>query len=250
MNNTLDTIYNLRTIHGNFSKKDVPEDEVELILDACVQAANASARQSYSILVINDRKVIKEKLAYSGSKALLFCVDYNRVIKSAEYLEKEFKPDGIISFITGSTDTILAAQTAAIAAKSLGIDSMFTNSIHRCDIDEIYEAFHLPKRYCYPLIALILGYAETEPVYQKGRLNGKGLVHYETYKECNQKDLREINADYNNIEKHLGLIDNWEDKGFANYLDWFFSSWCRGENLDKQKEVTSLLQRIGFIVKE
>ena len=247
MNNTLETIYNLRTIHGNFSQRDISDEGVKTILDSCVQAASASARQAYSIIVINDRKVIKEKFAYNGSKALLFCVDYNRIINSAKYLDKEYKSDGILSFITGSTDTILAAQTAAITAKSMGIDSMFTNSIHRCDIDKIYDAFQLPKMYCFPLIALILGYTEVNPAYHKGRLNGKGVIHYDTYHELMKEDLCEINDDYNNTQKHIGMIDNWKDKGYANYLDWFYTAWCGDEELDKQREVLSILRKVGFI---
>ena len=78
------------------------------------------------------------------------------------------------AFVTGSTNTILAAQTAVIAAKSLGIDSLLTNGVHRGDMERLWEMLGLPRQYCFPLIALVLGYAAKEPAYQKGRLSGPG----------------------------------------------------------------------------
>src|ERR1035438_3238583 len=78
-------------------------------------------------------------------------------------------------------ESILAAQTAVIAAKSMGIDSLLTNGIHRGDIERLWEILELPQESCFPLIALLLGYPKTEPAYQMGRLRGPGVVHYEKY---------------------------------------------------------------------
>ena len=57
-NETLKTIHSLRTIHGNFSDKAVPDDTIRLIIGASVRAANASAYQSYSIVVVKDAATI------------------------------------------------------------------------------------------------------------------------------------------------------------------------------------------------
>ena len=247
MNDTLKTIHNLRSIHGNFSERDITDRDLKSIIGACVRAANASARQSYSVIVVNDRQVIKEQFTYNGSKALLFCVDYNRIITAAKYLGKEFNLSSIISFITGSTDTILAAQTAAIAAKSIGIDSLFTNSIHRRDINSLCQTFELPKSYCFPLIALILGYVDTELPYFKGRITGRGVVHYGKYQNLDNNDLNDLVAIYDDTQKHIGLIDDWREKGYSHYLDWFYTSWSRNESVEKQEEILLALKKAGFI---
>jgi len=47
------------------------------------------------------------------------------------------------------TDTALAAQTAVIAAGSLGIDYLFTNSIHCGDLRGFCEKFNLPDKLCF-----------------------------------------------------------------------------------------------------
>jgi hypothetical protein len=32
-------------------------------------------------------------------------------------------------------------------------------------------------------------------------------------------------AEYEDRQKHIGLIDNWEELGFERYLDWFYTKW-------------------------
>jgi nitroreductase len=248
MNETLQTIRSLRTIHGNFSRRDVPAEDLQTILEACMHAANASARQSYSIVVLEDRQTMA-KLGYVGSKALIFLVDYNRIIDAAEYLGKPFHSREIVSFITGSIDTVLASQTAAIAAKSLGIDSMFTNCIHRVPLEDVYALLNLPGENCFPLIELILGYPQTEPVFQKGRLSGNGIIHYGRYHRLNPEELSAMAAEYDDKDKHLGLTENWGDLGFSHYLEWFFEKWSGETPNDKQREFYSVLLEAGFLRK-
>ena len=252
MNETLKTIYSLRTIHGNFSSEDVKDEDLQTILDACVRAANASARQSYSIIVVKDRDLMGKLSGFSGSRTLIFCADYTRLLDSAEHLNQSFGADGVVPFVTAGIDTILAAQTAAIAAKSLGIDSMFTNGIHRGDMTRIYKLLDLPEKYCFPMIALVLGYPDKEPDHMKGRLNGPGVIHYGKYQKLTNKELDELVAIYDDHDKHMGLNDMWIKEGFDHYLDWFYSVWSVrmasvGEESKTKSQMAQLLENIGFM---
>jgi nitroreductase len=257
MNNTLKTIHSLRSVHGNFSSQEIKDEDLKLILDACVRAANASARQSYSIIVVTDRNLMKKLSGFTGSKALVFCVDYNRIIDAAEHLGQQFSEDGVIPFVTGSTDTILAAQTAAIAAKSLGIDSLFTNGIHRGNITRVYELLDLPEKYCFPLIMLVLGYPQEEPSYLKGRLSGPGVIHHGKYHRATTNELELLVQQYDDPEKHLGLdstYNTWNQNNYEHYLDWFYSLWSprlrtrtRGGKKEGKSQMHEILERIGFL---
>jgi len=122
-----ETIHSLRSIHGDFSDKQVSDVDVKTILEASVRAANASNMQTYSIVVSRDPEKIQKLTTYRAGCLLLFCADYTRVIDTAKHLGYEYYADNMEGFITSSTNTILAAQTALIAAKSLGIDSLLTN---------------------------------------------------------------------------------------------------------------------------
>jgi nitroreductase len=250
MNKVLETIHNLRSIHGNFTSREITESDLKTILEAAVQAATASARQSYSIIIVDDHNDMREYLQYAGSKALIFCVDYTRLVATAEYLNYHLEKNGVIDFITGSTDTILAAQTAAIAAKSLGIDSLFTNSIHRKDLSKFYQKFNLPSQYCFPLITLILGYAREENHPQRGRLSGPGVIHFQKYKNLSDVEIQKIVDDYNDPARNMGLVFRPETIK-TSYMDWFFNIWLKPENEQqnhqKQTEIFQLLKDSGFL---
>jgi FMN reductase [NAD(P)H] len=225
MNETLATIHSLSTIHGDFSPKDISASDLNTILEAAVRTANASARQSYSVIVIDDRAKMKELFGYQGSCALIFCVDYNRIMTTAHRLNQEFDEGDIYGFITGATDTALAAQTAVIAAKSLGIDTLITNGLHRNELDKVYRLLNLPEKSCFPLITVVLGYPNNKPAFRKGRLSVKHIVHRGAYHPYSEDQIDEIIAEYDDHSRHLGMIDNWENLGYRHYLDWFYEKW-------------------------
>jgi len=250
MNETINTIHRLRTIHGDFSTREIDDEALKVILDASVRAANASARQSYSIIVVKDREVMQELCGFEGSRALIYCVDYNRILDMAKHLNHSFGVGGIVPFVTGTTDTILAAQTAAIAARSLGIDLLFTNGIHRGDINRVYDILELPRKYCFPLIALILGYPNQEPEHQKGRLNGHGVIHYGKYRRATKENLDELVKQYDDPEKHMGLDDTWREQGLDHYLDWFYTIWsARGGTPKGKSQMAEIMEQMGFMEK-
>jgi nitroreductase len=248
-NATLGTIRSLRTIHGNFTDKDIPDAQIEQILRASIRAANSSNMQTYSIVVVRDRDRMKQLCGYAGSCLLVYCVDYNRIKASAKSLGHAYSPDDMTSFITGSFNTAIAAQTAVIAAKSLGVDSLLTNGVHRGDMERVWKLLDLPETHCYPLIALVLGYPTEEPVYQKGRLDGPGVVHHDRYHRITKAEIDEITRRYDDRQAHLGLHDQWEAGGHKHYLDWLFREWL-GRNArpaQTESQMFRPLKRSGFV---
>ena len=242
MNETLNTIANLKTVHGNFSEKEINAQNLQIILNSAIRAANASARQSYSIIVVENRDTMKKLCGYAGSKLLLFCVDYTRLLDMAHHLGHEFDKNNIVGFITGSTDTILAAQTAAISAKSLGIDSLFTNGIHRGNPERVYELLDLPRENCFPLIALVLGYAKKEKTHQKGRISN-GVIHFGKYQRLNSDEMEQLVNEYDDPSNHFALTENWQQE-FEHYLDWFYTKWSGKSDTHL---ISKLLNKTGFL---
>ena len=245
----LNTLLNLRTVRrNNFSAKPISDQDIAEILQVSVKAANASNRQGYSIIVVEDS--IKQELGWPGSRVLLYCVDYVRLKDSAAYLKKEFDCTHLQPLVTGIIDTALAAQTAVIAAKAKGIDSLITNDVYTNTktLDKIKRLLELPEEYCFPLLLVCLGYPEKEPEHRKGRLTGHGVIHYGKYKRCSAEEIQEIVEAYNDTETHLSIITNWGELGYAHYLDWFFDKWIIPlENPRKSEELTAILERYRLL---
>lgn len=248
-NETLKTIRALRSIHGNFLDKPLPEPALQTILQASVRAANASNNQSYSIIVVKDRKMMGDVCGYQGSCMLLYCADFNRMEASAESLGCPYYPGTIEDFVTASTNTTLAAQTAVIAAKSLHIDSLLTNGIHRGDMERLWRLLDLPQTHCFPIIALVLGYPTEEPAYQKGRLDGAGVIHREKYHRLAKEEVEEITRKYDDKQLHLSSNEGWAANGFKHYLEWYFKKWVgrSSKPADQETQMLRFLRRSGFI---
>ena len=245
-NGTLKTIHSLRTIHGNFTDRTIPEETLDAILGASVRAANASNDQSYAIIVVKDRKKMEQICGYSGSCLFLFCADYNRLKAEAEALGYRYDPGSMELFVTASTNTVLAAQTAVIAAKSMGIDSLLTNGIHRGDMGRLWKLLDLPETHCFPIIALVLGYPTAEPAFLKGRLTGTGVIHNDNYHHLTQTEAGELIQKYDQSEQHLGIRDDWSTKGYKHYLDWYFKEWA-ARATGEESQILRMLRRCGFV---
>lgn len=248
-NATLDTLHRLHSTHGNFLDKPVPEAMLQAILQASVRAAGASNNQSYSVIVVKDRGMMKDLCGYQGGCLLLYCADYTRMKASAAALGYDYQPGTIVDFVTAAINTMLVAQTAVIAARSLGVDSLLTNGIHRGDMERHWKLLDLPATHCFPLIALVLGYADREPPYRTGRLDGLGVMHDGKYHRLTTDEVAELTRLYDDKERHLGLNTDWDTQGYKHYLDWYFKAWV-GRNLkpgSKETQMLRLLKRSGFV---
>ncbi|MGD9160746.1 MAG: nitroreductase family protein [Desulfobacteraceae bacterium] len=237
----------MRTIHGNFLDKEIPEESLQTILNASVRAANTTNMQNYSIVVIKNRKKMKQVSGYQGSCLLVYCADYNRTITLARHLGHSFIPDNMNRFILSSIDTILAVQTAAITARSLGIDYLITNGIHRGDMNRQWKLLDLPEKYCFPLIAMLLGYPTKEPAFKKGRLNGPGIIHYEKYHRLTKTETKKMVHQYNDPKEKLAL-ERSKSTQSQSYLDWIFTKWMPAPNpTDEETQIFRFLKRSGFV---
>lgn len=248
-NETLATIQRLHTTHGNFRDQAIPEETQQTILRASVRAAGASNNQSYSIIVVKDPKMMKELCGYAGPCLLLFCADYTRMKAGAAALGHDYQPGTVVGFVTATINTLLVAQTAVIAARALGVDSLLTNGIHRGDMERVWKLLDLPPTHCFPLIALVLGYADREPEHSTGRLDGLGVVHTGKYHHLTPAETADLIRQYDDKSRHLGLNDDWDRQGYPHYLDWYFKAWV-GRSLKpgtKETQMLRLLKRSGFI---
>lgn len=245
MNDTIKNIQSLKTTRSsNFSEEKISNENFDIIIESCVKAPNASNRQSYSIIVLDDEE--KEKLGLKGDKILLFLVDFHRHECLKEYLGKNISFNHFQPFLTGVIDVSLAVQNAVIAANSLNIGYLTTNDTYTRDLDKIFDLFKLPKKGCFPLLYLCLGYPKDKTISQKSRIDIKHIVHYGKYNDYNQNEIISIVNEYDSVE--LELFTNWKEKGYKTYLDWFYDKWLPSlEKQEKSLKLIDLLKRIGFL---
>ena len=239
MNETLRVLNNLHTTHGNFTDKEVDELTLKTILETSVRGANASNRQSYSIIVIRGKEMTEKITGCGASVALLVCVDFNRLYDIGEHLGYPSDYDNMFNYLTAHTDAIIVAQTAVIAASSLGVGSLITNSIHhsfRRNLDDIYKELDLPNEHFFPVTAILLGYEDKEPEHKKGRLTDAGIVHYDKYNRLTSKQKDGL------IEMINDPSQNFGGKGDCdNYLEFYYTKWAAPKSKETAAQMDAML---------
>lgn len=219
MNETLQTIHKLHTTHGDFLPKPLPREHLDAILDASIRAANASNAQNYAVIVVEDQAVMKEVASYVAPVMLLYCVDLQRNIDLAQHLGCTYAGDPAWVMLTCVSDVAFAAQTAVIAAHSLGLNTLLTNGTQRGDPRRIWKLLDLPPRNCLPTVALYLGYATSQPVTRSARLTEPGVIHRGKYQRRDAAMLEKLMA----ITDAPAFSDlKWRDEGHPHYLTAFF----------------------------
>ncbi|MFZ5979432.1 MAG: nitroreductase family protein, partial [Candidatus Zixiibacteriota bacterium] len=118
-----------RTSLRNFADRPVPENILDLILEAGIHAPTGGNLQPYSIIKSESREVARKMAHLCGDQNfiadapvnLLFCMDYHRLRRWAEFEIAPFTATSAFPhFWIGFQDTIIAAQNICTAADALG----------------------------------------------------------------------------------------------------------------------------------
>lgn len=225
MNEVIKTILGLKsTRKPEFYSKEIDNEKIELIKRAIVKTSNASNRQSYSIIVLDEEKA--KQLSFPGNKIFVFCIDFFRLQKCAEQLKCEFDSQYFMQYTTALIDISLLVQSTVIAAQSLGIDTLITNEIYQNKLESIFDILNIPENYVFPMIAVCMGYSNTEKK-EKGRLDNSYLFFDNEYGKYTFNDLNKIIKETDAVENNIGIIDKWSEMGFNHYYEWFFQKWSR-----------------------
>lgn len=214
MNETITLLMNRKSVRS-FENKPLPGPVKECILQAAMRAPTAGNMMLYTIIEVEDQ-CMKDRLAHTCDEqpfiakspyVLVFLADYQRwydnyLVSGAEKLCQEqglqMRTPQEGDFLLACCDTLIAAQTAVIAAESLGVGSCYVG-----DILENYEIhqqlFGLPK-YAVPVTMICFGYPthaqDARPL--TPRFAKEYIVHKNTYRTLSPSELSQMFQERNN----------------------------------------------------
>ena len=257
MNSTLEVIEKRRSIRL-YDPAPLAEQEKEAILHAAMRAPTAGAMMLYTIIEVNDSNK-RAKLAETcdhqpfiatAPYLLLFLADYQRWMDlyeasgapaRADELGIPSRPPGEGDLVLALMDALIAAQTAVIAAESLGIGSCYIG-----DIIENWEVhqqlFDLP-RYTFPAALICFGRAaRTPPGPQTARFERKYIVHSDSYRRFSTAELSEMHLPYGMGSFEPREFQNGAQNTVqANYIRKFTA----GFSLEMNRSVREMLKNWG-----
>lgn len=211
MNQVIELLLKRKSVRA-YEKKAISEEVKAEILQATLRAPTAGNMMLYSIVEVKDQ-YLKNTLAKTCDNqpfiaraplVWLFLADYQRwfdyfLASGVEQLCQQNKvpmrkPEESDLFLA-CCDALIAAQTAVIAAESLGVGSCYIG-----DIMENYEVhkelFNLPQ-YTFPICLLCFGYPTKQQMdrEQTTRFDRKFIVFENQYRRLERDDFDEMFGD-------------------------------------------------------
>jgi len=175
--------------HGSVRKykpDPVPHELVETIVAAAQRSSTSSNLQMYSVIVVMDAARRARLAELCGNQEhvaqapvfLAWCADLSRLDRVCRLRGYTQVTEYVESFVLAATDAAIAAQTAALAAESLGLGICYIGSI-RNQPQEVIDLLALP-RLVFPVTGMTLGWPVAASALRP-RLSMQAVLHWEMY---------------------------------------------------------------------
>ncbi len=255
MNSTLQVIAARRSLR-RYAERPLGPAHKDAILQATLRAPTAGNQMLYSIIEVEDQ-ALKDRLAVTCDNqpfiaaaplVLLFLADYQRWYDYFQYcgceerarqLDRPLRRPEEGDLLLACCDALIAAQTAVIAAESLGIGSCYIG-----DILENYEIhrqmFSLPP-YAIPITLLCFGYplVEHDSPSHSRRFPPEQVIFKNTYRWPGPHGLEQMDAELRQRSgTNTRLIEGAENPGQRYYLRKFTADF----SVEMSRSVRAILQ--------
>ncbi|HTX72107.1 MAG TPA: nitroreductase family protein [Rectinemataceae bacterium] len=215
MNETIKLLLGRKSIR-DFADREVPRELRDQILQAMIRSPTAGNMMLYSVIEVEDPEA-RDTLVESCDRqrfigrapwVLLFLADYRRWMDyfGATGVEAMCREQGVEmerplegDLVLAMCDALIAAQTTAIAAESMGLGSTYVGDI--LQHAETHRALFALPRYTFPAALLCLGYPSeaARSVPQRPRFDLSHIVFKDRYRSCGEADFeamsREVGGD-------------------------------------------------------
>ncbi len=255
MNPTIDLIMHRRSTR-TYDPTPLTQEEKDTILQAMLRAPTAGAMMLYTVIEVNDQ-ALKEKLAETcdhqpfiarAPYVLLFLADYQRWfdLYTAAGCEARAKELGITSrtpaegdLVLALMDALIAAQTATLAAESLGIGSCYIGDIVE-NAEEHRRMFNLP-RYTFPAALLCFGHSSEKRANDLvPRFERRFIIHQDHYRCFSAEELNDLHVPFGRHSFDRGeFAAGAQNIAQANYIRKFTA----GFSVEMTRSVREMINR-------
>ena len=174
MNQIIQSLMARKSVRS-FTDQEIPEEIIQVILEASTQAPTAGNQQLYTILRITDPEK-KHRLSIScdhqpfiekAKLVLVYCADCLKWYTAFKESGCDPRDPGAGDLLLAVCDAVIAAQNAVVAAESFGIGSCYIGDIME-NIEEQRDILDLPP--CvFPAAMLVFGYPTEQQILRKKR---------------------------------------------------------------------------------
>jgi FMN reductase (NADPH) len=175
--------------HGSVRKyrpDPIPVEIIETIIAAAQCTSTSSNLQAYSVVAVTAAAKRARLAELCGNQEhiaqapvfLAWCADLARLDRACELRGYTQVTEYVENFLIAAVDAAIAAQTAALAAESLGLGICYIGSI-RNNTRAVIELLELP-RLVFPVTGLTVGWPASDPLVRP-RLPLQDVLHWDHY---------------------------------------------------------------------
>ncbi len=233
-NETIELLYNRKSVRA-YEKREIPEEDVQKILRAAIEAPTAGNMTLWSAIRVTDEAKKKrlsetcdnQPFIASAPLVLVFCADYKRWYDLFATLDlgEELRKPGEGDLMLAMMDTIIAAHASVVAADALGCGSCYIGDIiERCEQQR--AILGLPE-YVKPVCMVVYGIpTEFQKTRKKpARFEADDIVFENEYQSRDPEQMRR-------------MLENRQDKHGEELERWITAHCKRKWNCDFSREMT------------
>ena len=240
MKSVKDTLLQRRSIR-RYEREDISAADMQLIYDAIRNTPTSYNGQQFSVIDVTDQalkeqlyELTQQKQIKTCNHFLVFCADYNKVRKIAEFKSVEMPDfehtaDGVI---VGIVDASLALMSALVAAESCGLGTCCIGYTRTAAPEAIAELLKLPKG-VFIVCGLAIGIPREMPDL-KPKQSEKLLIHSNCYRG---DDVVKDMFDYDSkiIEFNATRSGTKSDNDWASHIVDYYNQAMNYNMLDALK---------------
>jgi FMN reductase (NADPH) len=182
---TIEQIHEHASVRA-YKSDPVSADLVEAIVAAAQRSSTSSNLQTYSVVAVTGADERARLATLCGNQRhipqapvfLAWCADLSRLDRVCEMRGYQQVTGYVENFLVAAMDAAIAAQTATLAAESLGLGICYIGAI-RNHPDEVIELLGLP-RLVFPVTGMTVGWPAAEP-FIRPRLPLRAILHWGGY---------------------------------------------------------------------
>ena len=228
----------------SFTAQNVEDELLNKLLMTGLRSSSSGNMQTWSVVVTRDEANKRKLYEYHYEQGMIleaplvltFCADVFRMREWIRVNDSKQSFDDLLGFLTGAVDAVIAAQTIALSAESVGLGICYMGTTW-WSADKIIDLLELPQG-VFPVTSLVLGHpAETPDL--RDRLPLELMVHQEKYTRMSDGEIvashaeREQNAwaRYNAIES---IRTKLAEDGITKVTDYYTSKYKYSNELHKR----------------
>jgi FMN reductase (NADPH) len=182
---TIEQIYRHFSVRS-YRPDPVPAGLVETVVAAGQRASSSSNLQTYSVVAVADAGKRTRLAELCGNQKqigqapvfLAWCADLSRLERICRLRGYQQVAGYVESFLVAAADAVIAMQSAALAAESLGLGICFIGAL-RNQPEAVIDLLELPPL-VFPISGMTLGWPAGEP-FIRPRLPLSAVLHWEAY---------------------------------------------------------------------